>query len=1338
MNSENYFNVLRVSIPSVVICASIVADLCELYPTSPGPPVDNLDQAQIELICMQHRSNHSMSDKHTSFNEDIEFIDTDLKHYVDYQTVVPCLPEILNEEELIEYADDGVYDDDVFPDCSRYAQTNTGNGQDIQGVMNVLGDLDACLDSSLSDKASNMNVNSSNCLSHDIGDQCSPCVTTVSSQPREENLDCWRHTALTPPERKAFCKALDSVLVTKKRRSEAHEHLPTSTPLRPGTVGASGAEEGVRPVIKSLAYDQDSNNTCEFVKFAPVSDGQGVSHFVAEPVDPHASFHRPALKHKQAEPSTPSSPKTYFASLNKSGNLSPFIRTIADKYKIFSPIATHFKKITVDLSPDDEQSYGSLLLSHYPSVCEDVETPDTSPSLSEHTAVNQMLNNYVYDVLINNKSSAGATLQLPVSSCGSDTRCEADLSMTVCLDENSVRMSKLGSVDGASDEEDTTGVLMMMTEGARSAASESVEAAEDLGLPDSAGAPCKVASPFTHNTPTWDRRLPSSGEAMKNSSFCRIPFGNDADAPPFWFSKDFGESPPSNIKKTSRIRSPKRRSSDFSTVQEKHSFPEQVSKLNVPLAFTFPASVHSPAKKRRRRSLSDETSTIVDLLAVELNNRNNNALIELPLLDEKNMGNVETYFRHISDDESGSATNVAVASKDRNDDFTVPCTSSATQPSHSAVDHQESEKKRRPHSVYFSGSLDNAAIFMDSCTEKRRSRNVLKFIKSPEKVNADNVELIGFKKLSDNERQKNPPLAVRNERIKQSLQTKPCLKTDIVMYDANFQLHPDCINRTIGYHMSGCKKSGNIPDADVENNTVRMVFGSDEELMSSVVKLEDITLESTDEADTDKTHVSNQDLSINITTESKEGTTTTHEPVDESSPDGNSQSEDQQYSVAALIESRNKLYSAISSAVEACSSMLDDGCRDDDRADRRQVETVGDVTPDLDRLDDGSRDDDRADRRQVETVGDVTPDLDRLDADLQGLDLTDTPLYANTELLNSQMKAILDEAVGSLDNILTDSFSSSLADSPSLGQIEQQEDPELDDAGENDSDGVELKEDSVLQVVGRQCVLHKEEEEEIEVLSDIADDTIEIHDDSVLNIVGTKCSLHESADNDIEPCSIEEDAMHNFDNSCYEYDEAYDIDDQQDGIPNICVSTPMQSSDQLSAMDDVEEEFNDSFLAPPIPDYKKILSSIDVEQQSDTSSDSEDGYEHDTTQHVLHNLQRDSEMLSRAECSGYYLTESGSFEGYSGGACPTNGGTLGGFSRSAYPAWPCGDIDLIEDDDDSEDYDIENEGLGDDPLNLTRGSSLAYDLAALGDDPSPGDVHLPSDDPLPGDSAGHQ
>ena len=219
----------------------------------------------------------------------------------------------------------------------------------------------------------------------------------------------------TPPFKGVFSHAVDSIYVTKKRSLPSTDNpenkIPESTPLRPFSydqfypkeTGVTGDKTKNSAVRKSVWFSA-GNEKADVNKTERSLPKQGIS----------------ALSN--------ASTKTYFASLEKSGNLSPFIKSIADKYGLFGssvspnnePQEESFDATDVEL----DESYASTLLGKSGEFDDSIFGTDlhkspfaVCPVVAEVHADNKtrnlegtegtvdtdkvdiMINNYLYDVL---------------------------------------------------------------------------------------------------------------------------------------------------------------------------------------------------------------------------------------------------------------------------------------------------------------------------------------------------------------------------------------------------------------------------------------------------------------------------------------------------------------------------------------------------------------------------------------------------------------------------------------------------------------------------------------------------------------------------------------------------------------------------------------------------------------------------------------------------------------------------------------------------------------------------------------------------------------------------
>ena len=215
----------------------------------------------------------------------------------------------------------------------------------------------------------------------------------------------------TPPYEGDFSHAIDSIYVTRKRTlhsAEKHSDVaPESTPLRPFSYGETKEQT-------TTAADSKSKASRKSVTFSPVHDTSVWSKSDGN------------LPKCGLSSLSNASPKTYFASLEKSGHLSPFIKSIAKKYGLFNtPVSPYHKHQEDSFDSNDlelDVSYASTLLG------KSVELDDSADDfeLNSFTSLEKkktedeasfsrekqpeleilvsdtaqsMLNNYLYDVL---------------------------------------------------------------------------------------------------------------------------------------------------------------------------------------------------------------------------------------------------------------------------------------------------------------------------------------------------------------------------------------------------------------------------------------------------------------------------------------------------------------------------------------------------------------------------------------------------------------------------------------------------------------------------------------------------------------------------------------------------------------------------------------------------------------------------------------------------------------------------------------------------------------------------------------------------------------------------
>ena len=157
----------------------------------------------------------------------------------------------------------------------------------------------------------------------------------------------------TPPFKGEFSHAVDSIYVTKKRSvpsSEKHANeTPESTPLRPLNYYQLYSYDPTRA-------DENAKNSAARKSVCFSSGSEKMDHIK----------HDRYLPKQGISALSTASPNTYFASLEKSGHLSPFIKSIAQKYGLFgssglTDIDTQEESFDVT-DIDFDESYASTLL----------------------------------------------------------------------------------------------------------------------------------------------------------------------------------------------------------------------------------------------------------------------------------------------------------------------------------------------------------------------------------------------------------------------------------------------------------------------------------------------------------------------------------------------------------------------------------------------------------------------------------------------------------------------------------------------------------------------------------------------------------------------------------------------------------------------------------------------------------------------------------------------------------------------------------------------------------------------------------------------------------------
>ena len=183
----------------------------------------------------------------------------------------------------------------------------------------------------------------------------------------------------TPQFKGVFSDAIDSIYVTKKRTLHDAEiasvKAPEITPLRPSHFDHVGRSAESEADINS----HSRKATRKSVSFSPIHQPSVIAK-------PEKNLPKQGLS---ALPS--SSPKTYFASLEKSGHLSPFIKSIASKYGLFhSTLTSNNVQQTdnlVELDLDLDESYASTLLGR----SGELEDSAYDNSFSENTGVDEKI-----------------------------------------------------------------------------------------------------------------------------------------------------------------------------------------------------------------------------------------------------------------------------------------------------------------------------------------------------------------------------------------------------------------------------------------------------------------------------------------------------------------------------------------------------------------------------------------------------------------------------------------------------------------------------------------------------------------------------------------------------------------------------------------------------------------------------------------------------------------------------------------------------------------------------------------------------------------------------------
>ena len=214
----------------------------------------------------------------------------------------------------------------------------------------------------------------------------------------------------TPPYEGEFSHAVDSIYVTRKRSlhsTEKHSDVtPESTPLRPLSYGEAREQT-------ATADDNKRKASRKSVTFSPVNDTAV------------GSKSEGSLPKCGVSSLSSATPRTYFATLEKSGHLSPFIKSIAKKYGLFNTPASpnqesheesfdsndleldvSYASTLLGKSDEFDDSTGNFELNSFTSLEKQKTEIETSFSRENHSELENvsdtaqsMINNYLYDVL---------------------------------------------------------------------------------------------------------------------------------------------------------------------------------------------------------------------------------------------------------------------------------------------------------------------------------------------------------------------------------------------------------------------------------------------------------------------------------------------------------------------------------------------------------------------------------------------------------------------------------------------------------------------------------------------------------------------------------------------------------------------------------------------------------------------------------------------------------------------------------------------------------------------------------------------------------------------------
>lgn len=1148
-----------------------------------------LVQAKMELEAIQRRHRQFLNDNHLNINESVEFEDSNLlfNEMEKYRQRQAAYQRSIEEKELLEliehesqndfkYIDDG----DTAEQTSYAAEAESHHGikeldvesstvekndktenfsSDVQGVISILDDLDSCLEHS----------SISGCCSNYVPLKKSGHVSDIAKN------SSVNYALFTPPSRPNFSAAIDSVLVTKKRLSESSgKGEPDDSLLKLEKQRSDGSGD---KVSKSLHYD-NCGPDAGFVKFSQVSDSKGHKVFLPKPFDNHSTCPPHFVSRCNKKPTD-----SYLASLNRSGHLSPFIKSIAGRYELFSAPKPHFRQYDLDITeppePDSSDSesdlsYGLIMLQHFPDVKLQTEikevkqkVEDADTAVNTESDVNQMLNNYVYEVITGGKCKSERKNNVGLTESDIELRSVRDIdsSMAVCFDENSVITSKEDFGDESlclsqdesrsilisvyedaqdmpmkSDEDDkasfASGIKIAKTQSRKSLSDmasglitmcetydklgdsgvvyadvkgshqeeiqfHELKAAQRLKREAKSRTPLKTYKQLGDLSWKTDLKLQDSGNLRRHSSYCRISFTDNASS--FWFCKDFGVSPMSKT----RVRSPKRTSFDLKTENGKETHRNVVSTTN--LCPDFNKEHCSPAKKRRRSDSSIKNFKEEPCIGSKISsNTNSNALFESFSED----GNVQNFFGKESVAEICNCSflkeqRVSFAKLRRKSQS--PYSSSDTYANKLDCNTDKTSFNKRSDKLTFSGSAYSDLYFIDDCSEKRKKRAFLGKLRSKGKLIEAPVKLLSYKKIEDLDSciSGGESLLFHTdvEAHKDTVSQRPEL---VIRYDGMFRLHPESLSCTM--HSDHKNPPVEIRDTSPniyeleDGNSVEVFFRKDTEALETIYSASDTNHSKQTHSDPVFRSPEIKDLELGL-------------------------QENKDADFEAMLQGRNTLYSVISAAVQACSDIVTESLQTTDEL----------ITS--------------SSQSSKEDLYVSTPDPELLVKDLQGLNLSETPQYASSGLVDKEMKSVLNEALDSLDNILSESFSFSTESPLKTDMVEECEETDCghDVVGIQD-DSVNISKDSALQVIGTKCIIHEEDSYNHMkvIMPELADETIEVKDDSVLNIEGKRCVLHLEDQVQGSPCprvTITQ-ITSNFGN----YDEVHEIDEVSEPSENRC------------------------------------------------------------------------------------------------------------------------------------------------------------------------------------------